>query len=176
MGKFDRDMERIAASGLFDCDWYLDEYPDVKALGANPIEHYLVIGAGLLRDPSRKFSTKTYLESRPDVQTSGVNPLLHYLIDRASNLARPGDHPDAPLAGCDISSRSITQRPLLDPAVAEALGDTRLFDIRFYQHKYGIASGQDCIIDFLSNPSRQPSPYFDPAWYFSTYPGAALRA
>ena len=83
MGKFDREIDMIAASGFFDRAWYLAEHPDVKAVGLDPIEHYLLIGAALLRDPSPKFSTKEYLDRQPDVQASGANPLLHFLTNRA---------------------------------------------------------------------------------------------
>jgi hypothetical protein len=58
MSRFEREIEIVAASGLFDREWYLAEYPDVKAVGLDPIEHYLRVGALLLRQPSPKFDTK----------------------------------------------------------------------------------------------------------------------
>ena len=79
MGKFDREVEIIAASGLFDREWYQAEYPDVKAVGLDPIEHYLQIGALLQRNPSPKFNSKHYLESNPDVAGTGINPLVHFI-------------------------------------------------------------------------------------------------
>ncbi|MBB2971423.1 glycosyltransferase [Mesorhizobium sp. RMAD-H1] len=73
------DVELIRASGLFDADWYIEQYPDVKALRMDPAEHYLWLGARLARNPSRKFDTIAYLNENVDVNAAGVNPLLHYL-------------------------------------------------------------------------------------------------
>ena len=73
----ERDL--VAASGLFDRDWYLVEYPDVGMLGLDPIEHYLWLGARLHRNPSPLFNTRHYLETNRDVAARGTNPLLHFL-------------------------------------------------------------------------------------------------
>ena len=74
-----RDMEEIQASGLFEAKWYLETYPDVKALGMEPIEHYLWLGARLRRDPSLHFDAAAYLAQNADVADADVNPLLHYV-------------------------------------------------------------------------------------------------
>lgn len=78
MAKLSEDIELIKASGLFDSIWYTTEYPDVKHLGQDPIEHYLRFGAHLHRNPSPKFDTHYYLTSNPDVAAAGMNPLTHY--------------------------------------------------------------------------------------------------
>ncbi len=36
---------RIAASGLFDATYYLDQNQDVATAGVDPLEHYLIAGA-----------------------------------------------------------------------------------------------------------------------------------
>lgn len=69
----------IRDSGLFDGDWYLRRYPDVRKKGADPLKHYLRHGASEGRDPGPIFSTKEYLRRYPDVKESGMNPLLHYI-------------------------------------------------------------------------------------------------
>ncbi|WP_082766283.1 glycosyltransferase family 4 protein [Paramesorhizobium deserti] len=74
-----KDVELIHASGLFDADWYLKEYPDVKALGIDPIKHYLWLGWRLKRNPSQKFDAITYFKIHSDVAAAGINPLLHYV-------------------------------------------------------------------------------------------------
>ena len=58
------DIKRIRDSKLFDEKWYLEQYPDVKALGMDPIEHYLWLGAKLGRDPAPNFFTRTYLSQK----------------------------------------------------------------------------------------------------------------
>lgn len=74
-----RKHELIAGSGLFDRDWYLEQYPDVKKAKVNPISHYLESGAGEGRNPSPSFDTAWYLLTYPDVAESGLNPLVHYI-------------------------------------------------------------------------------------------------
>lgn len=63
----------IAASGLFDADWYLCQYPDVARSGLDPLLHYVRFG--------EKEGRKPALDYRPekmwDVWTSG-NPLYGY--------------------------------------------------------------------------------------------------
>jgi hypothetical protein len=77
-----RDKATIALSGLFDEGWYKENYPDVAAVGIDPIEHYLSCGAVEGRNPSPLFNTLRYLSSNPDACAEGQNPLLHYIRAR----------------------------------------------------------------------------------------------
>nr|VFJ67834.1 MAG: Glycosyl transferases group 1 [Candidatus Kentron sp. FW] len=79
MEKFEREIKIIEESGLFDREWYLDEYPDVKEIGMDPVEHYLWVGAKLGRDPYPDFITSSYLSRNPDIEPGNLNPLVHYL-------------------------------------------------------------------------------------------------
>ena len=79
MYKYEKDIKKIKDSGLFDKKWYLQEYPDTKALNMDPIEHYLWIGSLLMRNPSPWFNTAYYLDTYPEVGASGINPLLYYI-------------------------------------------------------------------------------------------------
>ncbi len=67
-------------SDLFDAEWYIRQYPDVKTKGINPLEHYLRFGGIEGRDPSSEFSSQWYMDTYEDVKKSGINPLLHYLL------------------------------------------------------------------------------------------------
>lgn len=67
----------IAKSGLFEADWYLEQYPDVLATGLEPLKHYLVSGWREQRDPAPWFSTAFYLQAQE--VPLGVCPLFHYL-------------------------------------------------------------------------------------------------
>ena len=71
--------QAIEASDVFDGEWYISRYPDVALLGLTPAEHYIRIGASMLRDPGPGFSTGYYLSANPDVAQAGVNPLWHYI-------------------------------------------------------------------------------------------------
>lgn len=75
-------MTRLLASDIediFDRDWYVSEYPDVKAVGIDPIEHYLLIGRHLGRKPSADFDPMAYLAANPDVAAQVIDPVLHYI-------------------------------------------------------------------------------------------------
>ena len=52
-----QDIESLRRSGQFNEKWYLEQYPDVSALGMDPAEHYLWIGRRLGRKPSSSFNS-----------------------------------------------------------------------------------------------------------------------
>ena len=64
---------------LVDEDWYLEQYPDVKASGLSAYRHFMSIGVTERRNPNAYFNTNWYLEAYPDVAIAGHNPLAHYL-------------------------------------------------------------------------------------------------
>ncbi len=85
-------LDVIARSGLFDSDWYLEQYPEVRASGvdaAGALRHFIDCGASEGRDPNPFFSTKFYDESNPDVAETGLNPVVHYLQIGAARDADP---------------------------------------------------------------------------------------
>jgi O-antigen biosynthesis protein len=73
------DEEAIRKYGLFDSEWYLRRYADVRKEAMDPLKHYLRYGAAEGRDPGPGFGTRDYLQRYPDVAASGLNPLLHYV-------------------------------------------------------------------------------------------------
>jgi glycosyltransferase involved in cell wall biosynthesis len=83
--------ERRSPHPLFNSEWYLEQYPDVVASGANPLLHYLLWGAKEGRDPNAYFSSRWYLTAYPDVRAQESNPLAHYV----SHGAREGRHPSS---------------------------------------------------------------------------------
>ena len=87
--RFRREYELVRASGLFDREWYLQQYADVREGNADPIAHYIRFGAAEGRDPSTLFATAWYLESNPDVALAGRNPLVHYIERGAAERRLP---------------------------------------------------------------------------------------
>jgi FkbM family methyltransferase len=69
----------IETSNIFNPTWYLSHYPDVRAMGADPLWHYLGPGAAEGRDPCPMFDSDWYLAQNPDVHEAGTNPLVHYI-------------------------------------------------------------------------------------------------
>lgn len=78
-----RNSELLRDSDLFDAEWYLATYPDVRAdegFAQAPHEHYLRHGGFEGRNPCPEFESAYYLEQYPDVAEAGMNPLVHYLL------------------------------------------------------------------------------------------------
>lgn len=74
-----RQLNAIRNSEWFDRQWYLDQYPDVRAAGIDPVEHYFNNGWKENRNPGAGFDTAYYLRSNPDVAQSNFNPLWHFI-------------------------------------------------------------------------------------------------
>jgi|GEM_PF-5338070 len=72
-------IEAIQNSGLFDGNWYLEQYPDVKKSNLSPLEHFLGYGWRMGRNPSEHFDTSFYLKSNNDVELFNINPLIHFI-------------------------------------------------------------------------------------------------
>lgn len=74
-----KDIKLVMKSNLFDEEWYLNTYPDVKESGMNPAKHYLLYGGFENRNPSVKFNSQRYLEQHYELKDTGTNPLIHHL-------------------------------------------------------------------------------------------------
>ena len=69
----------IQSSSLFNAEYYLNTYPDVKKNNIPPLWHFHEFGWKELRNPSSEFDTQFYLSRYPDVSEASINPLSHYL-------------------------------------------------------------------------------------------------
>ena len=65
-------------ASLFDAEWYLENNPDIAAVGIDPFLHFIRFGAAELRQPNRYFDGRWYLSNNPDVAEQGLDPFLHY--------------------------------------------------------------------------------------------------
>ncbi len=77
------------ANPLFDGDWYITTYPDVRASGMDPSLHYQRFGVDEGRDPNPYFDVDWYLSLYPHVRESGEDPLDHYLRQGAAESLDP---------------------------------------------------------------------------------------
>ena len=129
------DMRLIAASKLFDSDWYMGRNPDVAKAGVNPLRHYLRQGAIEGRDPNPFFDSDWYLERNPDVARAGVNPLAHYVRQGAIEGRDPNplfdsarylqQHPDVAKARLNPLAHHLASS-----ATNQGLGPTTNFPTR----------------------------------------------
>lgn len=76
----------------FDAAFYLETNPDIAAMNANPLVHFMFVGWREGRDPSASFSTAHYLADNPDVAEMSINPLLHY-VQVGRQEGRSSTHP-----------------------------------------------------------------------------------
>jgi hypothetical protein len=81
--------EIIADKDLFDEEWYVSSYPDVKSSSLSPLDHYLKYGLLLDRNPSEKFNTRYYKNNNLDVASSDLHPLVHYCFHGAEEGRAP---------------------------------------------------------------------------------------
>lgn len=70
--------DATAVSALFDVEWYLDHYKDVRAAGVDPVWHYLEAGRFEGRRPSPFFDPIYYVKQAPEVSVEDA--LGHYVI------------------------------------------------------------------------------------------------
>jgi hypothetical protein len=98
-------VRAIRKSGLFDADWYLQQYPAVASAGIDPAIHFLRYGAAERRNPGPKFDSAWYLENNPDVAAASLNPLIHYIDYGRAEARAIRDVPDPSLADSQLRNR-----------------------------------------------------------------------
>ncbi len=69
----------ISKSGLFDCEYYLENNPDVQKTNINPLWHFIRQGWKESRNPSENFDIEFYTHYYRDVGLRKINPLIHYI-------------------------------------------------------------------------------------------------
>jgi glycosyltransferase involved in cell wall biosynthesis len=69
----------IKKSGLFDANYYYEQYPDVRRADMDPLWHYVKWGWKEGRDPNKIFKTSLYLSEYHDVFNARLNPFVHYI-------------------------------------------------------------------------------------------------
>ena len=72
--------EMVAASELFDAEWYLRTYSGVAKAGVNPAWHYALYGYRDGRNPGPHFNTLKYANAVPELKYSGINPLCYHIL------------------------------------------------------------------------------------------------
>jgi len=82
----------LAASGLFDADWYLATYRDVSEAGLDPLYHYCRFGARENRQPNAWFDPLDY-RARAGLAPD-ADALYDYLVRGEQRGLAPGPHFD----------------------------------------------------------------------------------
>src|SRR5690606_15859502 len=98
------DAAAIASSGVFDCDYYLENNPDVAKTGMDPLLHFCRHGWKELRNPAADFDVWWYWCRYMHPGRDWMNPLVHYAllgqgegwIGRPAVLPQEGGHRHPP--------------------------------------------------------------------------------
>ena len=85
-------MDIISRSRLVDKTWYLQQNPDVKAAGMDPVQHYYYHGEKEGRKPNEYFCPKYYLNQYPEITRITASPLIHYIQQGEKELKQPSEH------------------------------------------------------------------------------------
>jgi glycosyltransferase involved in cell wall biosynthesis len=152
----------LAASPLFDADWYGRTHTDLG--GLSPVDHYVLRGATEGRRPSPWFDAAWYVRSHADVADTGQNPLAHYIQFGAAEDRDPNpffatrwyrtNNPDARAWPTPLDHYAAVGRAVMrDPSPG--------FDARWYA-ECNPEAGDDPLGHFLlvgRAAGRAPSPY-----------------
>lgn len=132
---FKSDIKRITKSGLFDTEYYLQSYPDIKATRIDPLKHFVKHGWKEGRNPSERFDTNFYLSMYPDVAASGINPLVHYI--KYGKKEGRQCHPSDPITFAPAKASKLNKLILLckhaknNPhLITRAVNEVRIYGIK----------------------------------------------
>ena len=101
----------IKKSGLFDPEYYLRTYADVRKADIDPLKHFCKRGWKEGRNPSATFQLKQYIMQHPELQNSEMNPLIHYINAQEGGDSLPAN-PSGVIKFMTIA-RSIGKDPSL---------------------------------------------------------------
>jgi hypothetical protein len=153
----DEDLLAFKASGKFDEDWYVNEYPDVRKSGIDPARHYLWLGKRLGRKPR----AETAAPLNPSIKASN-RKAAHFTQTEPS-----------PANSTELDSVPFAPRQATGDAVYDLVAQH--FDEDFYLTAYPdvAAAGVDPIRHYLDigwNEHRDPSLLFSTRFYLDNYP------
>ncbi|MDR3617279.1 MAG: glycoside hydrolase family 99-like domain-containing protein [Candidatus Obscuribacterales bacterium] len=156
---------KLSPCPLFDSQFYLKNYADVREAGINPFSHYMSGGAKERRRPNDVFLPDWYAENNPDAE----NPLVHHLKTKSvfsplfnqdwykKRYANALDDNFSPLAHYLVFGRKANFSP------------NPYFDALWYQqqHRKQIES-EDPFAHFIrtgDSSGLSPGRSFDSNWY-----------
>lgn len=74
-----RQMQYIKKKGIFDYNYYLQQFPELKTCKIDPLYHFFFINSSKQKKPIEWFDPQKYLDINPDIYYSFLNPFYHYI-------------------------------------------------------------------------------------------------
>jgi len=142
-------------NSIFDTNWYIKQYIDVKDSGLDAEYHYDTFGWQEGRDPSPFFDTSYYEANNSEVTAAGINPLDHYLTWGGVEGRDPSNHFD--------SDYYLAQNADVKAAGVNPLGHFLTF---------GALEGRSPFSNFNAATYRAANPDVDAAITAGTMPSA----
>ena len=177
-----RMMAVLAASCLFDENFYLIHYPDVRLDGAPPLEHFCRHGEREGRRPNPYFDPTWYRATYATQDGAVANALLHYVLLGEAAGHRPIVYFDPGWYAGHYGIAPATSPLLhyLQTRRQHPLSPVELFDATGYAGRFGDAIGpnRDVFAHYLRvgiASDVDPGPSFDAAKYRSRFMAAPLR-
>ena len=138
---------------LFDIGYYLNNYPDIRVSGKDPILHYILYGFKEGRKPNSSFDGDYYLNKYKDVKN--LNPLVHYALFGIKE------------------GRNTNKQVKTLPKNYDLITNSGLFNSEWYRKKYKIDTKDKSLKHYLDigfKKSYNPNPSFDTEIYLKNYP------
>ncbi|MCZ2498678.1 glycosyltransferase [Xylophilus sp. Kf1] len=167
----------VEASGLFDAEYYLSQWPQVIDPRIDPLRHYLQEGWHTGHDPMPLFSCSYYLRQQGDAQEVIGEPLTHYI--RAGLGGGRDPHPLflAAYYQGQLPRRSLGQKTWLGDFLVrpDAPSPHPLFDVSYYAGQAGWPGHTAAfyLLHYLVVGWRHETPFspaFNAGFYRSQWP------
>ncbi|OFC70107.1 hypothetical protein [Alteromonas confluentis] len=72
-------IDELKKSGVFNEEWYRENYPDLNQSVSDLAKHYLLNGIYENRSPSKSFNTLDFICLNPELTRSEIEPIFHYI-------------------------------------------------------------------------------------------------
>ncbi|MCK0508427.1 radical SAM protein [Aromatoleum anaerobium] len=79
----------VLRTELFDPQYYLEAYPDIRNAGIDPLTHFIDHGAWEGRNPCRYFDMSYYLDQYPELAKNRSHPLADYIRYSVKKCRKP---------------------------------------------------------------------------------------
>ena len=170
------DVAALAASGLFDADYYLTTYPDLADADMSLFEHFFEFGYREGRKPNPYFDPVWYGQQNPEVGRDGMQPLLHFFLygDREGQNPCPHFHTAWYRRRFGVDPDQNTLAHYLKNRFEIPLSPHEGFDADFYAARNPdvFEARVDMFDHFLHHgyrEARNPSPDFEIQYYTQRY-------
>lgn len=153
-------IDLIKESGEFDEKYYLQQYPDVKKNGIDPLYHFYFFGGKELRNPNKFFNTENFVKEHSNIKDS-IHPFVYYLLN--INKLESNYLPNYIDKEIDFEKYSLIK-----------IKTSHMFDYDFYRKKYNLnkLSDNELIIHFLkkgTSGETNPNRFFSTSFYLNKY-------